>query len=445
MSALRFGSVCSGIEAASQAWHPLGWRSVFFSEIEKFPSAVLAHHYGSNMPDEEHSSNGVPNYGDMTKFKEWPDHGQQSGSAIDVLVGGTPCQSFSVAGLRKGLDDPRGNLMLTFGAIAQRYKPRWIVWENVPGVLSSNSGRDFGAFLRLLGECGYGFAYRVLDAQYVRVDGFGRAVPQRRRRVFVVGHLGDWRPAAAVLSEPEGMFGHTAPSRKTEERPSGYTQSSFGQYREGCGTLTAQGGDLGGGSEVLVPFDKQALGQFGKGETSSTLAARDYKDASDLVAFNSRQDTEVTGDRSGPLDSSSPQAQAVVYEVHEQAGRIKKLDEVGSTVTQKYGTGGGNVPIVQEVSHTLKGEGFDASEDGTGRGTPIIHDNFSVRRLTPIECERLQGFPDNFTQIPWRNKMIDQCPDGPRYKALGNSMAVNVMRWLGVRIEMTDQLMEGME
>ena len=160
--------MCSGIEAATVAWHPLGWTAAAYSEIEKFPSQVLAHHY----PD-------VPNVGDMTKFKEW------NIGAIDLLVGGTPCQSFSVAGLRKGLDDPRGNLMLTYLAIATKFRPKWLVWENVPGVLSSNGGLDFASLLRGMGECGYGFAYRILDAQY-----FG--VAQRRRRVFVVGYLGDW-------------------------------------------------------------------------------------------------------------------------------------------------------------------------------------------------------------------------------------------------------------
>jgi DNA (cytosine-5)-methyltransferase 1 len=187
---MRFLSVCSGIEAASVAWKPLGWEAAAFAEIEPFPCSVLAHHYPT-----------VPNLGDMTKFQEWPD------VAVDLLCGGTPCQSFSVAGLRKGLADPRGNLMLTFGAIAARYRPKWLVWENVPGVLSSNGGRDFGAFLGMLGQLGYGFAYRVLDAQY-----FG--VAQRRRRVFVVGCLGDWRSAAAVLFERHSLSGHPAPSRK---------------------------------------------------------------------------------------------------------------------------------------------------------------------------------------------------------------------------------------
>ena len=162
---MKYLSVCSGIEAATVAWHELGWEPIAFAEADKFPSRVLAHHY----PD-------VPNLGDMTKFKEWPD------ATFDVLVGGTPCQSFSVAGLRKGMDDPRGNLALTYLAIADRYRPQWVVWENVPGVLSSNGGRDFGSFVGALGKLGYGWAYRVLDAQY-----FG--VAQRRRRVFVVGCL----------------------------------------------------------------------------------------------------------------------------------------------------------------------------------------------------------------------------------------------------------------
>jgi DNA (cytosine-5)-methyltransferase 1 len=194
---LKYLSVCSGIEAATVAWHELGWEPWAFSEIEPFPSAVLAHHYPN-----------VQNLGDMTKFKEWPD------AAIDVLVGGTPCQSFSVAGLRKGLDDPRGNLMLTYLAIAAKYLPKWLVWENVPGVLSSNGGLDFASLLRGMGECGYGVAYRVLDAQY-----FG--VAQRRRRVFVVGCLGGWRSAAAVLFEQHSLQGHPAPRREKGKEVAG--------------------------------------------------------------------------------------------------------------------------------------------------------------------------------------------------------------------------------
>jgi DNA (cytosine-5)-methyltransferase 1 len=189
---VRYGSVCSGIEAATVAWHPLGWTPAFFSEIEKFPRAALQHHYPN-----------VPLHGDFTTIK-----GDEYGS-IDLLVGGTPCQSFSVAGLRK--DDARGNLALEYLRLVDRTQPRWIVWENVPGVLSSNKGRDFGAFLGALVELGYGFAYRVLDAQY-----FG--VAQRRRRVFVVGYVGDWRPATVVLFERESVRGYPASRRKTGEK-----------------------------------------------------------------------------------------------------------------------------------------------------------------------------------------------------------------------------------
>ena len=191
---MKYLSVCSGIEAATVAWHDLGWKPVGFSEIEPFPSAVLAHHYPT-----------IPNLGDMTRYKEWNiEH-------PDILVGGTPCQSFSVAGLRKGLADPRGNLALVYCGILDHFRPQWFVWENVPGVLSSNGGRDFGSFLGALAELGYGFAYRVLDAQF-----FG--VAQRRRRVFVVGYLGDWRPPAAVLFERESLRRDTAPSREKGER-----------------------------------------------------------------------------------------------------------------------------------------------------------------------------------------------------------------------------------
>jgi DNA-cytosine methyltransferase len=203
---MRYLSVCSGIEAASVAWHHLGWKPAAFSEIDPFPSAVLAHRF----PD-------VPNLGDMSKFKEWTHEGLQGPGSIDLLVGGTPCQSFSVAGLRKGLEDPRGNLMLTYLGIADHLKPKWIVWENVPGVLSSNQGRDFGTFLGALGQLGYQYAYRVLDAQWVRTHSLPRAVPQRRRRVFVVGYLGEVNRAAEVLFKLESLRGDPPARRKTGE------------------------------------------------------------------------------------------------------------------------------------------------------------------------------------------------------------------------------------
>ena len=202
---MKYGSVCSGIEAATAAWHGLGWQPSFFSEIEAFPRAVLAHHY----PD-------VPLHGDFTTIEA------DQYEPIDLLVGGTPCQSFSIAGLRGGLDDDRGNLALEFLRLADRTRARWVVWENVPGVLSSNGGRDFGSILGGLGELGYGWAYRVLDAQF-----FG--VAQRRRRVFVVGHLGDWRRAAAVLFERHSLSGHPAPRRETGQGVAGTLKACAGK------------------------------------------------------------------------------------------------------------------------------------------------------------------------------------------------------------------------
>lgn len=208
---LKYLSVCSGMEAASVAWEHMGWEPVGFCEIEPFPSAILKHRYPH-----------VKNYGDLTKFREWP----IEPGTVDVLVGGTPCQAFSVAGLRKGLEDPRGNLALTFLALADKIKPKWILWENVPGVLTSSGGRDFYSFLSALGELGYGFAWSVLDAQH-----FG--VPQRRRRVFVVAHLGAWEPAAEVLSIPEGMQRYLEESSKkgkgTSSRAKGRARSDGGE------------------------------------------------------------------------------------------------------------------------------------------------------------------------------------------------------------------------
>jgi DNA (cytosine-5)-methyltransferase 1 len=218
---VRYLSVCSGIEAASVAWEPLGWEPAAFAEVEKFPSAVLAHHWPQ-----------VPNLGDMTRHESW------NLGAIDLLVGGTPCQSFSVAGLRKGLHDPRGGLMLTFLEIAQRQRPRWIVWENVPGVLSSDGGRDFGSFLGALGALGYGWAYRVLDAQW-----FG--VAQRRRRVFVVGCLGDGAAAATVLFESESVQRNPAPSREKGQGVAADAAGGAGGGRRGGYDAMSLAGTLG--------------------------------------------------------------------------------------------------------------------------------------------------------------------------------------------------------
>ena len=410
---MKYLSVCSGVEAATVAWHPLGWNPIGYAEIETFPSAVLSHHYPT-----------VPNLGDITKYKEWNING-----TVELLVGGTPCQAFSVAGLRKGLEDPRGNLTLVYTGILDRFKPKWFVWENVPGVLSSSGGRDFGSFLGAVAELGYGFAYRVLDAQY-----FG--VPQRRRRVFVVGCLGDWVSASKVLFEPDCLSRDTEESRKTRERTSPDIEKSVGSNIE--------------------TFNRQSHSQFGVDPLASTVKARDHKQFTDLV----------------------------VYETHPADSRVREMGDVCQTVTSRWGTGGGNVPIALQdisgrdkaqngrgwndegVSYTLdaaatQGVAYSIREDaiaGNFSATPLqvtpalqalrpsvqshhaqtfIAQQMAVRRLTPIECERLQGFPDNYTNIAWRGK--PESPDSLRYKAMGNSMAVPCMKWIGERIEMVEK------
>jgi DNA (cytosine-5)-methyltransferase 1 len=369
---MRYLSVCSGIEAASVAWHHLGWEPVGFSEIEPFPSAVLAHRFPA-----------VPNYGDMTKLQEWP----IEPGTIDILVGGTPCQSFSVAGLRKGLEDPRGNLMLTYLAIAARFKPRWVVWENVPGVLSSSGGRDFGTFLRALGELGYGWSYRVLDAQYVRVGRWPRAVPQRRRRVFVVGCLGDWTAAAEVLAIREGLQRHIEASGKT---------------RKGAAT-DAEGGAGSGGiftSHGVAPCLETTSNDYSRADGFTMIA---QPTAGTLGNRGLRSHTELDGH-----GAYIPVAQPVPYDLFQITAPVNRQN-------RKPG----------DPCHTL-------ARDNAAHAA--VAQAMTVRRLTPRECERLQGFPDDWTLIPYRGKPADQCPDGPRYKALGNSMACNCMAWIGERI-----------
>ena len=362
---MNYLSVCSGIEAASQAFAPRGWKPVAFSEIEPFPSAVLAHHY----PE-------TPNWGDMTKFKDWPD------ANVDVLCGGTPCQSFSVAGLRQGLADPRGNLMLTFGAIADRYRPKWLVWENVPGVLSSNGGRDFGTFLGMLGQLGYGTAYRVLDAQHVRTCRFPHAVPQRRRRVFVVGYLGDWRRAAAVLFDRESLSGHPAPRREAGQGAS--------QGFE-CGP---QGGSL---TDLAPTLDTRCK----DGPIRNQLGAGVMVSNSGDVGYC------LTASAQGSLDAET------------------------------------ETMVAQPISFRISGDGNAYEEGsiaaplttGTDSSASTLVTPWAVRRLTPEECEALQGFPRGITKIPYRAKPADKCPDGPRYKGIGNSWAVNCADYLAERIE----------
>lgn len=423
MSALAYGSVCSGIEAATVAWHPLGWRPQFFSEVAAAPRAVLAHHY----PE-------VPCHGDFTTIQAG-DFG-----AIDLLVGGTPCQSFSLAGLRGGLADDRGNLALQFLRLADRLRPRWLVWENVPGVLSSNGGRDFGAILGGMVQLGYGFAYRVLDAQYIRIDGFGRAVPQRRRRVFVVGHLGGWRRSAAVLFERASLRGDLAPRREAQA---------------GVAAGTLGGTSPGGGWRFGA--DEAAAGHL----VAHSLRGEGFDASEDGTG----RGTPIVPVAFGGNDTRGPIQVATTLIAH--GGPCGRMDFESETFIafscKDYGadaTDGGATPTLRAMGHsgshanaggqmavafnwqgggTQTSLGFDPASGITGTlaadQTPAIAQGWAVRRLTPLECERLQGFPDGYTLVPHGRGMM---ADGPRYKAPGNSMACNVMRWIGRRIEMVE-------
>lgn len=417
---MKYLSVCAGIEAATVAWHDLGWQAAAFSEIEPFPSAVLKHHY----PD-------VPNVGDMTKFKEW-DIG-----TINLLVGGTPCQSFSVAGLRKGLDDPRGNLMLTYLAIAAKHRPRWLVWENVPGVLSSNGGKDFATFLGALGELGYGFAYRVLDAQY-----FG--VAQRRRRVFVIGCLGDWRSAAAVLFERESLSGNIAPSReKRQEVAKTLTRGIAQRYDPETETM-------------ISTYSTPAIGNIKPDEVASCISRNTGAGGeTQNPAFVVQPSYGIPGNWIGRKPENGGNA---VEPMHDVAPCLTKTDRHGVAQPMAFSGQMSNPQVDIDMTQTLGAKNpmavmhsvaptLTASNDPsrspqssevTNQVNAVYQASMAVRRLTPVECERLQGFPDNYTNIPWRKK--EESPDGPRYKSLGNSMAVPVMKWIGKRIKMVDEL-----
>ena len=298
---MKYISLFSGIEAATVAWKPLGWECVAVSEIDPFACAVLKHHYPN-----------TPNLGDITKITKEQLHDiKKIHTNIDILIGGSPCQSFSMAGLRKGLNDPRGNLMLEYIRVVDIIKPTYFIWENVPGVLSSNKGRDFGTLIQSMAELGYSLAWRTLDSK-----NFG--VPQRRRRVFLVGCLGNNKRPFEILFEPKSsQRNHQKSREKRQDNTTKTTSSTEKQY-------------------------------------ASTICSRDHKGlASDSFGHDSQH--------------------------------------------------------------------------------AVIH-NSKVRRLTLIECERLQGFPDNYTQIPWRNKEAKDCPMSHRYRCLGNSMTTNVIKWIGEQI-----------
>ena len=494
---MKFGSVCSGIEAASVAWHPLGWTAAWLSEIEPFPCAVLKHHYPN-----------VPNHGDMTLLPEKILSGQVE--APDLFCGGTPCQAFSVAGLRNSLDDARGNLSLTFVGIANAIDhvrsvrgdaPAIVFWENVPGVLNTKDNA-FGCFLgALAGEsdpikppgggesrwsnagCVFGpqrtVAWRVLDAQY-----FG--VAQRRRRVFVVASARDDINPAEILFEFEGVRRDSAPRRETGKVTPTISSSGTGVSRVGfncedewfieapivgaldteCGGTKMNHQTIASGHILPVSsFYESSLAQYREDTVSGTIKA--------------------SGGVAGGGSETFLAQPVAVYENHPSDSRVTELGDISSTVRARWGTGGGNLPMVSQpiaynitfcdangtrsdrpngglyvnetdVTSTLTKAGigtnvaqpiaFPSTLSGTqhasaeniapsmgAKNPTAVATPMAVRRLTPIECERLQGFPDGYTNIPWRKAA--ESPDGPRYKALGNSWAVPVVAWIGQRIQ----------
>ena len=415
---MKYATVCSGAEAFGKAWQSMGFESVFHAEIEKNAAAVLKYHY----PD-------TSNHGDFTKIKA----DTYEPGFIQLLAGGTPCQSFSIAGLRGGLADARGNLTLEFLRLAAKLEPKWILWENVPGVLSADGGRAFGAFLGGLAQLGYGFAYRVLDAQY-----FG--VPQRRRRVFVVGCLGDWRSAAAVLFERESLQGHPAPRREKGESIAGtITESTRRSDRgdggdnlipETAGTLTSKSKNSGGGfstdfyaSGGLIPqYIPEIVGQAMSCKWAKGTAGPAGDEHHNLIAFDT---TQITS----PQNGSNPQSGDACHPLAAQGHAPAIAFKIGQ------GAKAGGIGAQQECAPTL-----GASPSGTQQ-SPGLLQNSSVRRLTPLECERLQGWPDRFTQYGIDEKGRQyELSDSARYRIIGNGWAAPVVNWIAKRIKAVDAL-----
>jgi DNA (cytosine-5)-methyltransferase 1 len=516
---MRYLSVCAGIEAATVAWHPLGWTPAAFSEIEPFPRAVLRHHWPH-----------VPIHGrDRLKGESFEDHAAVAGfqtigpddyGPIDLLVGGTPCQSFSIAGKRGGMADGRGNLALEYIRLADRKRARWVVWENVPGVFSSNGGEDFRCFLSGLvrwdvpipdggwrnagviaagpADGAFGVAWRVLDAQFA-------GVPQRRRRVFVVGHLGDWRRAAAVLFERHSLSGHPAPRREAgqnianaiTERPDRGGGNSEGQrlIPQGYGGETAPTLNAAFGSKLGL--DNQHIDSGAGLFVAHSLRAEGFDASEDgtgrgtpLVPVAIQERAVSENPAAGPQGKgfhegvaytleARNKVQSVAYSIMPMnSGKDYKARE--TDVAQPIMAGGpvGGNQGGDYIAFTCKDYGNDAQEGlpptprsgshygANGGVMPAITLAAAVRRLTPRECERLQGFPDDHTRIAWsgwrdmdEGETPESCReeglevkqtkggkwrvrdiDGPRYKSLGNSMAVPVMRWIGERIQAVEDL-----
>ncbi len=674
---MNYGSVCSGVEAATLAWQALGWKATFFAEVEPFPAAVLMERFGATSPKhplkpedavndkdrkqrlswqkqiaELPEGGTVPNFGDFTLIKK-----KDLNEKVDLIVGGTPCQDLSIAGKRLGFEGHRSVLALDFVRLCFELGVRWVVWENVPAALSSRDGDDFARFVSLLcgwdvpvpakgwGKCGivtnapgcFGVSWRILDSQYTRVEQFPRAIPQRRRRLFLVGYLDNWKYPCKVLFDGEMCGGHTPPRRtkgqgfadRTERGIDSAKSIRMRSGKPGGGKGALIGDNLShtlatGNDQTLVTFPDKTRWWDGT-ETAGTLTTtsdrqlmpdkarlqcvveepecldmrqikvHDSGVAPTLIATDYKGGKAVCQEVCPTIDASYPEkmnnqdiGKLVCYENHAQDSRIKPVN-VAQSITARMGTGGGNLPVVQELDEPVAfikndaggiqqgywtgvfptmrtkvtpaiarheerecfnvsfcdvngtradrpngglyvteaktsktvtaggtnaetviveavaldgdkmkpgersgGSGMGVSEDvmytqtsgdihgvaykecypldlrnatrdpekqdavnrqGVGVGAdgepantltaaavPGVGMQATVRRLLPVECERLMGFPDNHTRIPWRGKPEEDCPDAPRYKACGNSMAVNCMMWLGERINAVEDI-----
>ena len=584
---MEYGSICSGVEAASLAWRHLGWTPAFFSEVEPFPAAVLMERFGATKPlrplDPEDAADEkdrkqrlswqkqiaglpdggtIPNFGDFTLIKR-----KDVNEDIDLLVGGTPCQDLSIAGKRLGFEGRRSVLALDFVRLCFELGVRWVVWENVPAALSSRRGEDFGRFVSLLcgwnipvpesgwRKCGivtpapggFGVAWRVLDSQFTRVEQFPRAIPQRRKRLFLVGYTGQWKYPAKVLFDGEMCGGDTPPRRTKRQNASagsegGSASTDWWDGSQKAGTLTRTSDqqfmpDKGRlqcvieqtGTDFLcyenhapdsriksVEVSQSIVARMGTGGNNLPLLQEVPREPETAIGFIKN---DAGGDLQGFWNEVFPTMRTEVtpavareecFHVSfcDANGRRKDRPNGGLYVTEakagKTVTAGGpgaETVIVEPIAldgdkmkpgERSGGSGMGVSEDGvmytqtvkdvhavaydecvpldlrnatrdpekhdaqnrqgvgvgedgapmntvTAASVPGVGWQATVRKLLPIECERLMGFPDNWTRISWKGKPEEECPDAPRYKACGNSMCVNVMAWIGERIEAVNQ------
>ena len=398
---MRYLSLFSGIDAASVAWEPLGWEPVAFAEIEKGPCRVLAERWPA-----------VRNLGDVTQVTEWDVMGL---GHIDVVIFGSPCQDLSIAGKQKGLTGERSGLFHVGLSIARWSRARWVLWENVFGAFSSCAGRDFATVVGSMAGCdvavppkGWGnegavvgqeamVEWSTLDAQW-----FG--VAQRRRRVFALADFGDWRSRPPVLLEPESLRGDSAPSRSTGQGATGSTAAGAGVD----GVLSGVAMCLNAGGVNRLDAEPQTL-------VAQTFACQG------IGAYSSSSPLLTSG-----MDLGAGCESLIAFHHNAQVDQMNFDPHTAACLTTSQQAA---VCLTGQVTHALNtcNNGKGSSEDGTGRGTPIVAYGPSVRRLTETECERLQGFPDGHTDVGLSS--------GARYKALGNSMAVPVIRWIGRKIE----------